>query len=157
MSIINGLNKELDALGEKGVFETSVLSNKASLDTEAAKRIEGQRIIAKYRTDFPRTIDAFRQRLASSTELTNEQKKGAIAGLEASRQKVSQQYETMFNLLGNKEKAEYDFLSFMGGAFNEYQLRDRKISFNSTIVRERYHELAKEIEDTTKQTAAFSK
>jgi hypothetical protein len=155
-SFFDGMYKELDALGEKDVFETSVLTNKANLETEARKRIEGQRIIATYRSNLPRTIDAWRQKLASYN-LPGEQKSGLVNGFENGRPKFSHQYETLFNLLGNKEKAQFDFLSFMAGAFNEYKLNDGKIFFNNATVRQRYRELTKEIEDTIKETAAFRK
>jgi hypothetical protein len=74
-SVFAGMNRELDALGEKDVFETSVLTSKPSLEAEARKRSESQRIIAKYRNDIPGTLDAFRQKVASSlTLLTNKRR-----------------------------------------------------------------------------------
>jgi hypothetical protein len=155
-SFFDGMYKELDALGEKNVFETSVLTNNETLETEARKRIDGQRIIAAYRSNLPRSFDAWRQKLASYN-LPNEQKKYAMNAFENVRPKFSHQYETLFNLLGNKEKAQFDFLSFMAGAFNEYKLNDGKISFNNATVRQRYHELTNDIEDTAKETAAFRK
>jgi len=39
-SFFGGMNRELNALKEKGVFETSVLSDKRSLETESRKRLQ---------------------------------------------------------------------------------------------------------------------
>jgi len=107
-SFFDGMNRELNALGEKGVFETSVLSDKRSLETESRKRIEGQRIIETYRNDLPRTFDAWRQKLASYN-LPNEQKKDVMNGIENVRPKLSHQYETLLNLLGKKQKPNLIF------------------------------------------------
>jgi hypothetical protein len=71
------------------------------------------------------------------------------------RPKLSHQYETLFNLLGKKEKTEFDFLSFMAGTSNEYKLKDGKISFNNAAAGQRYGELTKDIDDTAKKIAAF--
>jgi hypothetical protein len=155
--VIARMNTELSGLDEKDVFETSVLTNKASLETEARKRIESQRIIEKYRSDLPRAFDAFRQKVASYNG-PYEQKKNAMASLEDLRPEFSRKYETMFNLLGKKEKTELDFLYFMAGSFNEYELKkDGKLFFHNATARQRYIELAKSIEDTAKETEAFRK
>jgi hypothetical protein len=155
-SVIARMNKELNDLDEKNVFETSVLTNKASLEGEASKRIESQRIIAKYQNDLPRVLDPFPQKLASYN-MPDGLKKNAVAGFEDARLTVSHRYETMFNLLGKKEKTELDFLYFMNGAFNEYDLKDGKISFRSPMTRQRYRELTKSITDTAEEIAAFRK
>ena len=86
-----------------------------------------------------------------------EQKKDMMSALDDIRPKFSNQYETMFNLLGKKEKTELDFLYFMNGAFNEYDLKDGKISFRNAMTRQRYRELTKSITDTAEETAAFRK
>jgi uncharacterized protein YoxC len=153
---IASINKELDGLEEKGVFETSVLSNKTSLETEAHKRIEGQQIIEKYQNDLPHAFDTVRQKLASYN-IPDDQKKNAMAALGDVRPNFSRQSEQMFNLLEKNEKAELDFLYFMEGAFNEYELKDGKIFFHSAVARQRYHELAKSVDDTAKGVAAFRK
>jgi hypothetical protein len=154
--VIANMNRELGALEEKGVFETSVLSNKTTLETEARKRIDSQRAIARYRNDLPRAFDGFQKKLESYNMPDNEEK-NALAGFQDARATFSQKSETMFNLLGKKEKAEFDFLSFMAGAFNEYKLNNRKISFQNPVIGQRYGELAKNVEDTAEEIAAFRK
>jgi hypothetical protein len=150
------MNAELNSLREKDVYETSVLTNTASLETEARKRIEGQRIIEKYRHDLPNAFEAFRQKLASYN-VPDAQKKNAVAGFEDARAYFSQKSETMFNLLGKKEKTELDFLRFMDGTFNEYELKDGKISFHNAMARQTYQGLTKSIDDTAKEIGAFRK
>jgi hypothetical protein len=150
------MNAELNSLGEKDVYETSVLTNTASLGTEARKRIEGQRIIEKYRHDLPSAFEAFRQKLASYN-VPDAQKKNAVAAFEDARSYFSRNSEIMFNLLGKKERTELDFLHFMNGIFNEYELKDGKISFHNAMARQTYQGLTKSIDDTAKEIAAFRK
>jgi hypothetical protein len=155
-SVIARMNKELNDLNEKNVFETSVLINKASLEGEARKRIESQQIIAKYQNDLPRVLDAFPQKLASYN-MPDGLKKNAVADFENARLNITPRYETMFNLLGKKEKTELDFLYFMTGAFHEYDLKDGRISFRGAMTGQRYRELTKSITDTAEEIAAFRK
>ncbi len=93
----------------------------------------------------------------ASYNIPDEQKKNALAGLEDTRTSFSRQSETMFNVLGKKEKNELDFLYFMAGSFNEYELKDGKLFFHNAMARQRYIELAKSIEDTARETAAARK
>jgi hypothetical protein len=154
---MEAMNKELNGLEENDVFEISVLTNKASLEKEARKRIESQRIIGKYRNDLPRFINACREKFASYGVSDEKEKKNMLAGFDHARSNLSHQCETLFNLLGNKEKAEFDFLSFMAGTFNEYKLKDGKISFSGATAKQRYRELTNDIEDTAREVAAFRK
>jgi len=154
LGVIVAMNKELDGLEEKDVFAASILTNKASLETEARKRIDSERIIEKYRNDVPGAIDAFRQK-AASYNISNQQKKAVLGAFDDLRPKVSHQFETMFDLRKRKEKAELDFLYLMAG--NEYELKNGKISFHSEMARQKYHDLTESIEDTAKDIAAFQK
>lgn len=155
-SVSAGMNRELNALDEKDVFDTSVLINKASLETEVRKRIQGQRIIEKYRKDLPLAFDAFRQRIASYN-IPDEQKQNAMAAFENLRPDFSHRSEKIFNLLGNKEKTEFGLLYFMANSFNEYELKNGKLSFHSGMTRQRYVELVKTIDDTAKDIATARK
>jgi hypothetical protein len=133
------------------------LSTKTGLEAEARKRIESQRIIEKYRNGLlPHAIDAFRQK-AATYNIPDKQKQDIMRGFEAARPTFSHQSETMCNLLEKKERTELDFLNFMASAYNEYELKDGKIFFHSATVRQRYPELAKSVEDTAKDIAAFRK
>jgi hypothetical protein len=155
-SVSAGMNKELNGLEEKNVFETSVLTNKTSLEAEARKRIESERIIEKCRSDLPHAIDAVRQK-AVSYNISDEQKQALMRALEEFRPNFSHQSETMFNLREKKEKTEVDFLYFMAGAYNEYELKGGKLLFRSAEARQKYNQLAKTIENTAKDYEAFRK
>jgi hypothetical protein len=76
----NGMIGQLSALDEKDVFEPYVLSNKTILEAEARKRIEGQRIIEKFRNDLPHTLYAIGQK-AASYNISDEQKQALMSGL----------------------------------------------------------------------------
>jgi hypothetical protein len=98
-------------------------------------------------TDFKKKLESY--------NMPDNEKKNALAGFQDARVTFSQKSETMFNLLGKKEKAEFDFLSFMAGAFSEYKLNNRKISFQNPVIGQRYDELAKNVEETAEEIAAF--
>ena len=140
---IVAMNRELKILDEKNVFDPSVLSNKTSLEAEARKRIESQRIIEKFRNDLPHALDLFRQK-AAVYNISDEQKQALMSGFEKVRPNLSHQGETICNLLQKRDRSELDFLNFMASADNEYELKDGKVFFRSP----RAAQLAKSVEDS---------
>jgi hypothetical protein len=155
ISVMGRMNKELEDVYEKDVFDLSVLSNKASLKAEAEKRIESQRIIQKWRPELPRLVfDAMKTKVDSYNHRDKEQ---IIRGMEEAMINQRPMFETMFNLLEKKETAEQDFLSFM--ASRDYQIKDGQMIFRSRTATqsEQYNALGQRVEDSYKEIEAFRK
>lgn len=147
------MNKQISALQAKDVFDTSVLLNRTTLETEARKRTESQRIAQKTRTDLAQAVNSVLQTKPQNNSEQSEQiQRGFENGI---RTNLSPQWEKILTLLENKETAEFNFLTFMAGVRDEYELKGGKISFQTTASREKYNALAKNAEKTATELEAL--
>ena len=147
---VAGMSRQLSALDEKNVLEPYVLSNQTSLEAEVRKRIEGQRIIEKFRNDLPHTLDAMRQK-AASYNISDEQKRVLVSRFEKARPNFFLESERICNLLEEREKSELDFLNFMASAsYNESELKDGKVLLHTP----RATQLANRVENSAKAVEA---
>ncbi len=142
-SVIEGMDRELDLLEMRPVFESALLTNKAALQIEIQKRLESCRIIEQRRKDFPGAMDAMQQKWAARN--ISERARPFVAGATNALQDSKSRYDGFFQVRGAEEKAALDYLQFMLGAFGEYEISDTAIYFKNTTNSARYAELTKRI------------
>jgi hypothetical protein len=155
VSVMGRMNEELDSVGEKPVFDFSVLSSKTTLQEEISKRIESYHIVQKWQPELPRLLfDAMKKKVDSYNDPHKEK---IIRGIEQGMINQRPMFETMCNLLEKKETAEQAFLSFM--ASNDYQFKDGKVFFRSRTATqsEQYNALSQRVGDSYKEIEAFRK
>jgi hypothetical protein len=156
VSVMGRMNEELDSVGAKSVFDSSVLSNKTTLKEEISKRIKSYHIIERWQSELPGLVsDAIKKKVDSYNDHPDKEK--IIRGIEQGMINERPRFETMFNLLEKKETAEQAFLSFMASA--DYQFKDGKVFFRSQTATqsEQYNALGQRVEDSYKEIEAFRK
>src|SRR5262249_7410017 len=110
-SVIARMNEELEGVGEKPVFDPSVLSSKTLLKEEINKRIASYHIIEKWQPQLPTLIlDAMKKKVDSYND---PHKEDIIRGMEQAIRNQGPNFDPMCNLLEKKETTEQAFLSFM--------------------------------------------
>jgi hypothetical protein len=155
LSVMGRMNEELDSVGEKPVYDASVLSSKTTLKEEINKRIESYHIVHKWQPQLLSLVsDAMKKKVDSYNDPDKEK---IIRGMEQGLSNQRPMFERMFNLLEKKETAEQAFLSFM--ASSDYQFNDGKVfSRNGTATQsEQYNALAQRVEDSHKEIETFRK
>jgi hypothetical protein len=155
VSVMGRMNEELESVGEKPVFDPSVLSSKTTLKEEINKRIESYHIVQKWQPQLLSEVsDAMKKKVDSYND---PDKKKIIGGMEQAMIDQRPMVETMCNLLEKKETAEQAFLSFM--ASSDYQFRDGKVFFRDRTATqsEQYNAFGQRVEDSYKEIEAFRK
>ena len=155
VSVMGRMNVELESVGEKPVFDSSVLSNKTTLKEEISKRIESYHIVQKWQPELPRLVfDAMKKKVDS---YNHPDKEKIIRGIEQAMINQHPMFETLCSLLEKQETAEQAFLSFM--ASRDYQIKDGQMIFRSRTAAqsEQYSALCQRVEDSYKEIEAFRK
>jgi hypothetical protein len=148
------MNKEISALQEQDVFDTSLLTNKSSLQVEIPKRIEYQKIIKKYKDGWLPMLEAAKDKF-TPVNISEKVKNKILHGAETSIQSNSAQAELLFGLFLKTDQAELNFLQFMVGAYDDYQFKDGTISFGSAANSQKYEELTKSIQVAMRNEETF--
>jgi hypothetical protein len=155
VSVMGRMNEELESVGEKPVFDPSVLSSKTTLKEEINKRIESYHIVQKWQPQLLSEVsDAMKKKVDS---YNHPDKEKIIGGMEQAMIEQRPMVETMCNLLEKKETAEQAFLSFM--ASSDYEFKDGKVLFRGLTATqsEQYDTLGQRVEDSYKEIEAFRK
>jgi hypothetical protein len=156
VQVVGNMNQGIEALQERPVFETALLTNKSGLETEVRKRIRGQEIIEKCKQSVAPIIEATRQRY-ELVDAPEKDRRSALRGFEESIQKKASDREMFFRLSLQQQKVELDFLQFMARAYEDYRFQEEKISFGSRENSQKYQKLATSIETTENELEAFRK
>jgi hypothetical protein len=151
---VGNMNKEITALQEQDVFDTSLLTNKSNLQVEIPKKIEIQKIIEKYKDGWLPMLEATEEQF-TPVDISETVKNQILHGAETSIQRNSSQAELMFGHLLKTDQAELNFLQFMAGAYDDYQFKDGTILFGSAANSQKYEELTKSIQDATSEEETF--
>ena len=152
VSVQRRMNKELEDVYEKDVFDPAVLGNKTSLKAEIQKRIESYHIIQKWQPELPRLVlDATKTKVDSYNDPHKEE---ISRNIEQAMIKYRTVVETLCSLLEKKEATEQAFLSFM--ASTDYQIKDGQIIFRNETAKqsEQYNALGQRVEDSYKEIEA---
>jgi hypothetical protein len=153
---MNRMETEIAALQQEDVFSLSVLGTKSSVESEVRKRDESQDIVEGCRKGVPSMIDAARAQYAS-LRASDEAKRGAVRGFDSAMSVQRPQLDQMFSLRLRREKAESDFLRFMLGALDDYQVNKESISFRTPSNSKEYQKLTRAIQDAIKDAETFQK
>jgi hypothetical protein len=140
------MNQEINALQEQAIFEPSLLTNKVVLGSEASKRSDSQEIINKYEQTLLSQIKTAQEK-CKSLNVSDNVKRGGLDGLN----KSVTQYQEMLDLRLKEQKSEFDFLHFLSNSYDDYQLKDGQIFFGSSTNGTKYDELAKNVQDASKE------
>jgi hypothetical protein len=119
--IVRHANQEIQSLQEKDVFDDSVfvVTNKSILEAEIQKRVAAQKIIEGLSANTLSLIDGLKKQIAI-IKISNEYKDGLLLGIN----NMSSKYDKYFAAQIKTENAEHDYLQFMDGIFDGYQLKD---------------------------------
>jgi hypothetical protein len=106
------MDTEIAELNQVDVFSPAVVTNKAAIELEIGKRDASQAIMQKYQRGFPSMMESARKRYGSLT-VTDDIRKGALAGFEKSMKVQGPAVDAMFSWRLLREKAESDLLHFL--------------------------------------------
>jgi hypothetical protein len=148
------MEDEISQLKQENVFSREVLHQSDRIQAETQKRLRSKAILERYQKGVPAIIDSARKRL-SSMPLAEDIKRGALAGFENGIR--NSKFDQVFVVRSRIETAELDFLQFMQATFNDYQLSENKITFNTPLNRKRYGELVQAIKLANADAEAFQK
>lgn len=150
------MEQEIASLQQEDVFSVSMLTNKSNIQSEITRSIAAQKIFEKYHSQFPAMVDAARKKY-DGLNVSEDIKRGSIKGFDESLSKQRPQVEEMFNLRERREAANLQFLQFMLGAFDDYQMKDSGISFKSDTNLSKYKLFVKNIQDSIREAEEFQK
>ena len=145
-------NFDIQTQQEKDLSDDSLLTNKANLEIEIQKRIASQEIIEKFATNALSMIENYQGKCAL-LNISELYKTNFLNGAK----KISPQYKLMFASWVKMQKSEQEFLQFLNDNFEDYESKDRTISFASTANRQKYNELAKNVQDVSAEVDGFQK
>jgi len=129
---LSGAYEKIKQLQKPSVFDGSVLTNAVNLESEIRKRAASQQIIEEARESVRRAIEGFRQNVASRA-VSGGDKDGVIESVEQEIRNQSPRWQEKFDLLQRRERADLDFLRFMGSIQGDYELKDGKILFDCSV------------------------
>jgi hypothetical protein len=150
------MNKEIEALQEHNVFDESLLTIKSNLEAEIPKRIESQKIIERYQQGLEPMLEAMKQKLMLAN-ISESARRSVLQGIETFIEDNRAQIKEKFGLLVKTEQTEFDFLTFMAGAYKDYKYKDGMVFFLSPTNSQKYEELTKRIQETMKEADVFQK
>ena len=152
--VVVGMDSEVDALHQTGIYEDAVISNTTNLESEAQKRLQALQIIERYKekmSALPSKVEAHIVAMGLSESNTH----GAIEGIKTTMAGEMPEMKQMFDLLKNKQQAELNYLRFMSEWSGDYQLRDNKMTFTTAGNAAQFTALEKGIDDATNALATF--
>ena len=138
-STVIKMNQEIVVLQERDVFDKSLLTNKASLESEISKRIECRKIISDYGKNILFMIT------------TAQQKSGSKSFFD----KSFSQYHDIIELRSKGQKVELDFLQFLFNSFEDFRLKDGTISFSKTPNLDNFNNLSAKVQDAANEFDAY--
>jgi hypothetical protein len=143
---------DIAALQEMSISDCLLTTNKFYLEPQIQDRIAGQQIIATFKTNALSMIEDYRQKCAA-LNVTEEYKQGILKGVD----KMSPQFEAMFDASIKSQKADQAILQFVHDNFDDYEFKDGTILFATAANRQKYDELAKEVQDASAEADGFQK
>lgn len=143
---------DIEALQEISISDCLLFTNKLYLEPQIQNRIAGQQIIAKFKTNALSMIENFKQKCAKLS-VTEEYKQGILKSLD----KMSPQYEAMFDASIKSQKTDQALLQFLHDNFEDYEFKDGAISFTTAAKRQKYDELAKDVLDANAEAEELQK
>jgi hypothetical protein len=152
--IVVGMNSEVDALHETGIYEDAVIANITNLESEAQKRLQALQVIERYKEKMSALPDKASAHIIAMG-LSESNTHGAIEGIKTTMANQMPQMERMFALLKSKQQAELNYLRFMSAWSGDYQLRDNKMIFTTAGNAAHFTALEKGIDDATNALATF--
>jgi hypothetical protein len=147
------MNRKLTALQTPDdALKTSLSADelKQNCRTEANKRTQSRAIIAKARNDATAGLENFVA--TAKTRYGGGQHGQEIrSGLESGMHNAVRQWQTMFNLLDEKAKAELDLYEFLA----KQEFRNGQVTFRSQAERLRYHAISAAADNAAKGLESF--
>jgi hypothetical protein len=143
---------DIAALQEMSISDCLLLTNKFYLEPQIQDRIADQQIIATFKTNALSMIANYRQKY-TTLNATKESKQGFLKGVD----EMSPQFEAMFDASIKSQKANQALLQFLHDNFEDYEFKDGTILFATAANRQKYDELAKEVQDASAEVDGFQK
>ena len=146
------MTQELNALNEASVFDDQVLTNKEFIKAELDKRIASQNIINSFAENVRPLFASLKQQcLDSSVSATTKQ--NFLATLDTTIPK----YNGMFDAWVEVKKTDEKLLQFYYENFSDYELKDDKLLFANSTLRQKYAELSQEIQSASAKVDEYQK
>jgi hypothetical protein len=143
---------DIAALQEMNIPDCLLFTNKFYLEPQIQDRIASQQIIATFKTNALSMIANYRQKFAV-LNVTKESKQGFLKGVD----EMSPQFEAMFDASIKSQKADQALLEFLHDNFEDYEFKDGTILYATAANRQKYDELAKEVQDASAEVGGFQK
>lgn len=153
-NLIVGMKGEFDALHPLQIFDDTIITAPAVLDAETQKRVQGLQIIERYHQKMGEIPDHSRIAFAAMN-VSEDEKKSAMRGLDVTWQKQQPQVDRLFELLKAQQQTELDYLRFLAAWSGSYQFQNGKITFLAKGGAEQYNLLTKSITDTSSALVVF--
>ena len=146
------MTQELNALNEASVFDDQVLTNKEFIKNELDKRIAGQAIIESF-VENVRPLFANLKQQCSNSNISNATKQNFLATLDTTIPK----YNGMFDAWIEVKKADEKLLQFFYDNYSEYELKDEKLLFANSTLRQKYAELSQDTQSANAKVDEYQK
>jgi hypothetical protein len=143
---------DIEALQEMSISDCLLFTNKFYLEPQIQDRIAGQQVIEGFRTNALSMIENYKQKCAA-LNVTEEYKQGILKSLD----KMSPQFEAMFDANIKSQKTDQALLQFLHDNFEDYEFKDGTILFATAANRQKYDELAKDVQDASSEVDGFQK
>jgi hypothetical protein len=117
-------------LNEKDIYDLTLLTNKLEMVSEIGKRQKAEEIVETFKTNVTEMIENTRLKYDQIVAPAKD-KSSALQGFQRSIQKQEPMRENVYRLLIAQQKNESDYLQFMVGSFNDFQIKDGKILFST--------------------------
>jgi len=143
---------DIQALQEMSISDCLLFTNKLYLEPQIKNRIAGQQIIATFKTNALSMIEKFKQKCAK-LNVTEEYKQGILKSVD----KMSPQFGAMFDASIKSQTSDQTLLQFLYDNFEDYEFKDGTILFTTAATRQKYDELAKDVQDASAEADGFQK
>ncbi len=143
---------DIEALQEVSISDCLLFTNKFYLEPQIQDRIAGQQVIEGFKTNALSMIENYKQKCAA-LNVTEEYKQGILKSLD----KMSPQFGAMFDASIKSQKTDQELLQFLHDSFGDYEFKDGTILFATEANRQKYDELAKQVQDASAEVDGFQK